>query len=184
MKEPRISIIAAIGMPGRIIGRADGSLPWYLPEDLKHFKELTLGHPVIMGRKTWEDIAKRTNGMGLPRRINVVISKNLDITTLNNPTKIFWARDISGAIDLAKKIPSIVPDEIFIIGGGEIYRQTIGIADYLYITLIHQKFDGEVTFPNFVDKFEEPEIIDLLEDEKTGIPFKFLEFKRKARKKV
>ncbi len=183
MSKIKLSIIAAIGMPGRVLGHSDGRLPWYLPEDFKHFKEITTGHPVIMGRKTWESIAKKTNSKGLLNRINIVISRNGEFRhSVQNIDNVYAVSNVQRAVDLAKLF---APDtsEIFIIGGGEIYRQVLPIVDYLYLTLVHGKFEGDVTFPEFADKFAEPETINLLEDEKTGIGFEFLEFKRPARKK-
>jgi dihydrofolate reductase len=108
----RISIIAAMA-ENRVIGR-DNALPWHLPEDLKHFRSLTMGHHILMGRKTFESIGKP-----LPGRVSVVISRNPEFS---HPG-VLRASSIEEAASLCGN-----DEEVFLIGGAEIYRQAIGIA--------------------------------------------------------
>lgn len=113
---------------------ARNQLLWHLPADLKHFKNVTSGHPVIMGRKTYESIGK-----ALPNRTNIVVSSRKD-----------WFEEgilIVGNLKEALKFARKIDDEIFIIGGGNIYEQTIGVADKLEVTEVDGIFDAEVFFP-------------------------------------
>jgi dihydrofolate reductase len=182
MKEVRLSIIAAMSMPGRIIGRSNGDLPWpKIPADFKRFKQVTMGHPLIMGRKTWEDISRRTGGLGLSGRDHIVISKNgLNMDTVVDPCHTFCAYNIENALHLARKVGGKHNDEIFIIGGGEMYQQTIEMVDRMYLTLIQNQFEGEISFPKYTHLFDDPKEINTLRHK--NISFKFLEFKRKGLK--
>ncbi len=128
-----LSLIAAMAK-GRVIGR-DNTLPWQLPEDLKHFKATTLGKPVIMGRKTWESL-----GRPLPGRRNIVISRNADYS----PTGGELAPSLQAAITMAAEA-----DEIFVIGGADIYRQALPLAQRLYLTEIALDVAGDAHFPEF-----------------------------------
>lgn len=127
-----ISLIAAMDEK-RGLGK-ENKLLCHLPADLKRFKELTKGKPIIMGRKTYDSIGK-----ALPDRWNIVITKQnmniLDVTIVNS---------LEQAIALTKDIP-----EIMIIGGATIFEQAMPLAQRLYLTLIHAKFDADVFFPNF-----------------------------------
>ncbi|MCC8088401.1 MAG: dihydrofolate reductase [Rikenellaceae bacterium] len=127
-----VSIIVAIARNG-VIGSGN-KLIWHIPEDLKRFKTITYGHPVIMGRKTFESI-----GRPLPGRTNVVVSRNPDF----NPEGCVTVDSLDKAI--ARFTPE---EEIFIIGGGEIYRQAMPIADKLYITEVLHDFEGDTYFPD------------------------------------
>lgn len=133
MDHPRISIIAAMAK-NRVIGIAN-TLPWRLPEDLKHFKALTLGHHILMGRKTYESL-----GRPLPGRTNVVITHSQDL-------------QVPGCLvanSIAKAIAACDNDnEIFFIGGAELYRQALGVADRIYLTEIKADFAGDAWFPEF-----------------------------------
>lgn len=128
---PELSVIAAIARNGTI-GR-DNTLPWHLPEDLKHFRALTMGHHIIMGRKTYESL-----GRLLPGRTTVIVSRNHSYV-------------VSGAIvasSLRQAIQACAGDEeIFIIGGAELYREALPIARRLYLTEIDEDFDGDAHFP-------------------------------------
>ena len=135
MNKTKISIIAAVGKD-REIGK-NNQLLWHIPEDLKHFKEITKNHAVIMGQKTFESI-----GRPLPNRLNVVLSKD-DI-------KIDGC-EIAHSIDEAIEVGSKENNEIFIIGGGLVYAQAIGLADKLYLTLVDANFDADVFFPEYGD---------------------------------
>lgn len=128
-----IAIIAAVS-ENHIIGK-EGRLPWHLPKDLARFKQLTYGHPVIMGRKTFESIGKP-----LPGRLNIVVTKNKHYFCRGCLT----AHSIEEAIDIAQK----TDDTIFIIGGGDIYRQALPLSDKIFITRIAQHIQGDVSFPD------------------------------------
>lgn len=133
MGIPRLSIIAAMAK-NRVIGIAN-TLPWRLPEDLKHFKALTLGHHILMGRKTWESLPGK-----LPGRTSVVITRSRD---LQAPGCIV-VNSIEDAIAACSG-----DDEVFFIGGAELYRQALDIADRLYLTEIQAEFAGDAWFPEF-----------------------------------
>jgi len=126
-----ISIIAAIASNG-VIGR-NGGLPWHLPADLRRFREITAGHAVIMGRKTFESI-----GRPLPDRVNIVVSRQAGYGAAG----IVVAGSLQAALALATG-----EDEVFICGGGEIYQQALPLADRIYLTVLDQPFDGAVFFP-------------------------------------
>lgn len=135
-----IALIAAISKNG-IIGK-ENALPWYLPEDLKHFKMLTTGKIVLMGRKTFESILKRL-GKPLPNRTNVIITRQG--LALNDPRLSLGDVKIYSSIDEA--LTHHAGEEIMVAGGGEIFRQTIARADKLYITEVDQTVKGDVYFP-------------------------------------
>lgn len=152
-----------------VIGK-DGDLPWKLSSDLKHFANLTKGHTVIMGRKTYESIFKRL-GHGLPERKNVIITSQADFEAPD----CFIASSINEA---TKKIPP--EEEVFIIGGGKIYEQFLPIADKLYITEVLADIKGDTFFPIY--KGEDWKLISskfYKKDEKNSFDFNFLEFIRK-----
>lgn len=132
----KIIIIAAVAENG-VIGRANGEMPWHVKEEFQHFKQTTLGFPVLMGRKTFE-----TLGMPLKGRENIIITNNKDVRYDFAEVKIFLS--LSQGIDYCKKKNY---EKIFFIGGGEIYRQTISIADEMIISLMKFKADGEIYFP-------------------------------------
>ena len=131
-----IAIIAAVTKNG-VIG-SKGGLPWYIPEDLKRFKSLTTGKTVVMGRKTFESIIQRL-GHPLPNRMSVVITKQADYKV---PPGVIARRSPEDAL-------RGLSGDVFIIGGGEIYAQTINMADTLYITHVDKEVEGDVCFPPF-----------------------------------
>lgn len=133
-----LTLIAAVATNG-VIGK-NNELPWHLPEDLKHFKSLTTGHTVLMGRKTFESIVARL-GKPLPDRKNIVITRQTDYQV---PEGVFVYQDIETALK------NHAGEKIFVIGGAEMYRQTIDLADTLEITHVNQAVDGDTTFP-FID---------------------------------
>lgn len=135
MKRPIISLIAAIGK-NRELGK-DNKLLWHIPEDMKRFKNLTIGHVVIMGRKTYESIGK-----ALPNRINIIVTKD---KTYQAPDCLI-AQSIDEAIEIAKTKEK---EEIFIIGGGQIYAQSISYANRLYLTLINETCEADTFFPDY-----------------------------------
>ena len=132
-KKPRISVIAALAR-NRVIG-IENRLPWRLPEDLAHFKALTLNHPILMGRKTFESL-----GRPLPGRTNIVITRNPDY----RKDGCLVADSISAAIALCDDA-----DEVFFIGGAELYAQAIPLADRLYLTEVDIEATGDAWFPEY-----------------------------------
>ncbi|MBW8524304.1 dihydrofolate reductase [Chryseobacterium chendengshani] len=131
------TIVVAMGEKNEI--GYDNKLLWHLPKDLKHFKDLTSGHPIIMGRKTYESIGKP-----LPNRTNIVVSRKKD-----------WYQEgilIVGSIKEAVKFAKKIDEDIFIIGGGNIYEQTIEITDKLEVTLVKAELKADTFFPKIDPK--------------------------------
>lgn len=114
----------------------DGELPWKFREDMLYFKETTMGYPVLMGRGVFEEIGEKK----LPGRRNIVLTKTRDYTDID--VEVF--RSLETALENLKN-----KKKVFVIGGGEIYRQTIDIADELYITEIHNRYKGDTYFPEY-----------------------------------
>jgi len=130
---PRVFLVAAVAANG-IIG-AGGKLPWHLPQDLKHFKALTLGHPVIMGRKTWESL-----GRPLPGRENIVVTRSAGYDAPG--------ASIAASLDAALALCAGEP-VAFVIGGSELYAAALPLADGLVLTEIHRDYEGDTRFPQF-----------------------------------
>ncbi|MBK9444895.1 MAG: type 3 dihydrofolate reductase [Betaproteobacteria bacterium] len=128
-----LSLIAAMANQ-RVIGR-DNTLPWRLPEDLQHFKRTTLGKPVIMGRKTWESL-----GRPLPGRRNIVVSRNPDYLPVGG--------ELVSSLEAAMAATADV-DEAFVIGGADLYRQALPLAQRIYLTEIAGDYAGDAHFPEF-----------------------------------
>lgn len=135
-KKPIVSAIAAISENDRGIGK-NNDLLWKIPEDLKRFKEITFGHPIIMGRKNFESI-----GRALPGRMNIIVTRDTEYRRDN----CVIAHSIEDAIARAKMLDQ---EEVFIIGGGEIYTQALPMTDRLYLTLIHANKVADVFFPDY-----------------------------------
>ena len=133
MPKPILSLIAAIARNG-VIG-IDNRLPWHLPADLKHFKALTTGHAVIMGRKTWESLPAKFRP--LPGRRNIVVTRNA----------AFRAEGALVAGSLAAAVALAESSEAFIIGGAELYAAALPLADRLCLTEIDADFEGDTRFP-------------------------------------
>jgi dihydrofolate reductase len=130
-RRPRLSLIVAMAR-NRVIGRA-GQLPWHLSADLKRFKALTMGHHIIMGRKTWESI-----GRPLPGRVSIVVTRQPAYAAPGaHPVD-----SLSSALEMAQHDP-----EVFVIGGGEIYREALPLADRIYLTEVDAEFVGDTFFP-------------------------------------
>lgn len=137
----RVSLIVAMA-ENRVIG-LDGGMPWHISADLKYFKRTTMGAPVIMGRKTYESI-----GRALPGRTNVVITRNPEFR--RDDAEV--AGDVAAALRKAQAFAEIEGGgEVFVIGGAEIYAQTLDAADRLYITEIKSAPPGDALFPNLAD---------------------------------
>lgn len=146
----------------------NGGLLCHLPNDLKHFKKITTGHTIIMGRKTYESLP---NG-SLPDRINIVVTSG----DVNNFPGCIVVRSIEEALSVSKS-----HEKVFIIGGGELYRTTFHFADKLYLTRIHNTFnDADTFFPNI--DFKDWELIEEerhMADDKHLYPYTFLTYYRK-----
>ena len=134
-----VAIVAAMAS-NRVIG-VDNRLPWHVSEDLRRFKSLTLGKPVIMGRKTHESIGK-----ALPSRENIVVTRNPGYSSRDALVRNSLEDAIELAIDLAEELGV---DEVSVIGGEEIFRACLGVATKMYITLINRDFSGDAMFPEF-----------------------------------
>lgn len=167
-----LSIIVAVAQNGAI-GRDNGLL-WHISEDLKYFKATTTGHPVIMGRKTYESV-----GRPLPGRRNIVLTRGgLEIPQIKNPQTTSME-----VVDSLEKVLEIAAgdEEFFIMGGGMLYNATFGLADKLYITRIFAAAEDADTF--FPDVNEEEWIVvkegEVLHDEENDIDFQFVVYKRK-----
>ena len=160
-----INLIAVVSEQTRAIGRG-GALLWDLPGDLAHFKELTDGHPVIMGRKTWESLPERWRP--LPKRTNIVVTRD---DAYSAP-----GADVVTSIDIALEVAKSSPgaDEVWIIGGGELYALAISLADRLYLTLVEDGSEGDAHFPVWSD-FKEVERSELKEE--SGVQYSFAIYK-------
>jgi dihydrofolate reductase len=164
MDKPIISIIVAHGENREIGG--NNQLLWQLPSDLTRFKEITMGHPIIMGRKTHESI-----GRALPKRLNIVITRNPEFRAEG----VSIVPTLDEAVALAKQNES---EEIFIIGGGEIFRQALPMVDRLYITKIKDHFPaGDVFFPDYGDFAPVGEKQD---GEENGLMYEYQVWERKS----
>jgi dihydrofolate reductase len=157
-----ISLVVAVSS-NNVIGK-NNQLIWHLPADLKHFKQITTGHTVFMGRKTFDSIRKP-----LPNRKNVVISRSV--------TEIDGC-EVAPSLEEALKLAS--EEEVFIIGGAEIYRQALTIADRIYLTRIHHDFEGDTFFPEIDSQlWQETEREDFLPDEKNKFAYSFITYHRR-----
>ncbi|MCR4280394.1 MAG: dihydrofolate reductase [Candidatus Komeilibacteria bacterium] len=161
MTIPRISIIAAIDN-NRGLGR-DNKLLWHIKTDLQRFKKLTTGHTIIMGRKTYESIGKP-----LPERVNIVLSRR-PVNVLDN---VMVVKTLEESLEEASRREE---EEIFIIGGGQIYSQTMDLADRLYLTVVDGDYGADTFFPAY-DMFDR--VIDQREEEENGIKLTFLTLER------
>ncbi|HEY1081501.1 MAG TPA: dihydrofolate reductase [Prosthecobacter sp.] len=155
--SPRLIAIVAMAA-NRVIG-CDGTLPWHYPEDLKFFKRTTLGHPILMGRTTFESI-----GRPLPGRQNIVLSR-----TLEPREGITVIRDVS-------EHPSACSgaETLFVIGGAQIYAELLPQCHGLYLTLVKKEYEGDTFLPAFEDSFVLKEVLETTED----LEFRYYEAKR------
>jgi dihydrofolate reductase len=145
----------------------NGQIPWRLPDDLKRFKQLTLGHHLIMGRKTYESI-----GRPLPGRTTIVVTQQMGY----QPEGVFLAHSIEAAIQLAG---SRGESEVFCCGGGELYRQMLPLADCIYITRVLTNVVADVTFPQLAEaEWKMVEEVAHPADEKHPFPFVFICYQR------
>jgi dihydrofolate reductase len=154
-----ISLIAAMA-ENRVIGRGN-SIPWTIPSDQKRFRKMTIGHPVIFGRKTFDAI-----GRPLPGRKNIVLTRN----------KNYRAEGAVIVHDLdAAFAAGMDADEVFVCGGGMVFHETIALADRIYLSLIHRKYEGDVFFPDIPPDFVEVK----REEVKEEIPYSVVLYVRR-----
>jgi dihydrofolate reductase len=153
-----IKIIVATSK-NRVIGDSN-SLIWHLPADLKRFKEITTGNTIVMGRKTFESI-----GRPLPNRRNIIITR--DIT---------YNVDGCEVVNSLEEALMLCNNNCFIIGGGEIYSQSMSIADQIYLTQVHEDFDGDTTFPEIGSEWKMVTSQDFEPDEKNRHSYSFIEY--------
>ena len=162
--RPIISMIAAVAGNG-VIGK-ENTMPWHISADLKRFKELTLGKPVIMGRKTYESLPFKP----LPGRKNIIITNN----RMNRYEGAITVTSPEEALNLCR-----ADDEVFICGGAQIYNRFINLADKMYITMIFKSFDGDVKFPEiYQDDWLDVKKSTMHKDEKSGLEYIFVDYKR------
>ena len=160
-----LTAIAAVAQNG-IIGK-DNDLIWHLPDDLKHFKKLTKGHTIIMGRKTWESIGAKP----LPKRRHIIVTRNAEYQAVGAEV----TTSISDAIALIEN-----DDQPFIVGGAEIYRLAMPFVKRLELTYVHNDFDGDTHFPEFdKNEWEVTSEVRHEADEKHEWPFTFVRLDRR-----
>jgi dihydrofolate reductase len=160
-----ISMIAAMD-ENRLIGNGP-DIPWQMPVDRRHFRDMTLGKPVVMGRKTFETL-KRPLG----KRHNIILTRN---TTYKVPKGCSVAHSVADVLELCKET-----EELMICGGAPIYKAFLPHANRLYLTQIHATFEGDVYFPEFdITAWEEVKRIDGEPDEKNPYPYSFLFLERR-----
>ncbi len=168
MNTSHLSILVAMAR-NRVIGK-DNTLPWYLPADLRHFKALTLGNHIIMGRKTYESIGKP-----LPGRTNIIITRQVNyhapgaiiVNSVDDALRLYTKRDNRSA-------------QGFIIGGAELYQQTLGLCQRIYMTELQHNFEGDTFFPNLnPDEWNETIREKHYSDGKDPLEFHFIVLDRK-----
>ncbi|MEI6269044.1 MAG: dihydrofolate reductase [Methylococcaceae bacterium] len=160
----KISLIVAMAS-NRVIG-LDNKMPWHLSADLKKFKSITMGSPILMGRKTYESI-----GRPLPGRTNMIISRNLDYQ--QEGCLVF--NDLKTAFKKADENT----DEIFIIGGSDLYKAILPMADTIYLTLINRDFEGDTFFPEIdLNEWSEVTREDIKDDPDTPFSYSFLKLEK------
>lgn len=159
----KISIIVAMDL-NRVIG-ANNDLPWRLPEDLRHVKKITTGHPIIMGRKNYESI-----GRPLPGRRNIVLTRDKDFKA--NGCEV--VHSVSDIYDICKG-----EEEIFIFGGEQIYKLFLPVTEKIYLTRIHSEFEGDTFFPEIdLNEWKETSVKQGITDEKNPYVYFFHEYER------
>ena len=155
-----IKIIVAISK-NRVIGDSN-KLIWNLPSDLKRFKEITTGHPIVMGRKTFESI-----GRPLPNRRNIIITRDEEY-------------EIEGCevVNSIEEALLLTGNDCFIIGGGEIYKQTLHIAEQIYMTIVDEEFLGDTQFPELTNSWYVSKKEDFLSDDKNPYNYSFILYEK------
>ena len=159
----KISIVVAMAA-NRVIGN-NNQLPWHLPADLKHFKQTTMGKPILMGRKTWESI-----GRPLPGRTNIVITRDENYAAPG----CLVVHSVEAAMQAAEQ-----QDEVMVIGGAEFYNQVLPRTDTIYLTRIHQDFEGDTFFPELDEaEWQEVERVDCDADDRNPYAYSFIRLNR------
>ncbi|MBS0352560.1 MAG: dihydrofolate reductase [Proteobacteria bacterium] len=166
MARPLLALIAACARGG-VIG-IENRLPWHLPEDMKFFRETTRGKPVIMGRKTWESLPDAFRP--LPGRLNIVVSRNPDFQAAGGRVVASLEAALAAAGDA---------EIAFVIGGAELYRQALPLADRLLLTEIDRDYAGDALFPDF-DRSVWREASRQTQVAESGLPFAFVSYERNA----
>jgi dihydrofolate reductase len=160
----KISLIAAMGA-NRVIG-ADNRMPWHLSADLKRFRQITMGRPILMGRKTHQSI-----GRPLPGRQNIVLTSD----------PAYRAPGCAVVHDLDAALSEAEGEELMVIGGAALYRALLPRADRLYLTLIHREFAGDVFFPEFEPgEWRERSREDVADDPDSGLSYSFVVLERRG----
>jgi dihydrofolate reductase len=162
----RVSLVAAVAHGG-VIGRG-GVIPWRIPEDAQHFRALTMGHPVVMGRRTWDSLPSRFRP--LPGRRNVVVTRNA-AWQVDGAER---APSLADALDLLQGAP-----QVFVIGGGQLYAEALPLADELLLTEIDADIEGDTFFPEwdrakFAERSRERHVSE------AGIPFSLVSYARRT----
>ena len=162
---PNLAIIAAVS-DNRVIGR-DNRLPWRMPADLAHFKRLTMGKPIVMGRHTWESLP----GL-LPHRTHVIVTRDRDYVAQGGL--------VVHSIDQALRLVGDA-EEVMVVGGAKLYAQTLPLASRMYLTVVHGRFEGDTVFPDY-DEAEWHEVARESHpaDERNSYAYTFLDLKRHA----
>lgn len=156
-----ISLIVAIAQNG-VIGKSNGEMSWHVKEEFQHFKNTTLGHPIIMGRKTFETLGKPLKG-----RLNIVVTRNKSYKS--DFDDIIIKSSLQNAVEYCRESD---PEKIFIIGGGEIYKQAINFVDEMIITFMKFEAEGEVRFPEIknadwtIEKINDHELFEIFRYER------------------
>ena len=161
-----LSIISAVA-ENRIIGNKN-TLPWHMPADFKYFKEATLGKVIVMGLNTFKSIGEKP----LPDRKNIILNNDVNYAP---PKGCFVARSIDELLEMTKNEP-----EVMICGGASVYKQFLPLAQKLYLTYIHQNFEGDTYFPEFsLSEWKEVKRIDNKADEKNKYDYSFVVLEKK-----
>jgi dihydrofolate reductase len=155
-----VKIIVAVSS-NRVIGDSN-KLLWNLPADLKHFKNITTGHPIVMGRKTYDSI-----GRPLPNRRNIVITTQPD-----------YKLEGVEVVNSIQEALLLTNNDCFIIGGGEIYKQTLHLSDQIYMTVVDKEFVGDTTFPELPKSWYVSKKEDFLSDEKNTYNYSFIFYEK------
>ena len=167
-KKPNLSIIVAMA-DNRAIGK-DNDLLWHLSGDLKRFKKLTTGHPVVMGRKTWDSLPKRP----LPGRQNIVMT--------TNPNFAADGATVVHSINELFNVLKDCDDEVFVMGGASIYQMLLPFTNRLYVTRVYRDYEADVYFPTIdMSEFTLVSLGDPMLDEESGLDYAYEEYDRKYR---
>lgn len=165
----KISLIVAMAC-NRVIGR-DGQMPWHLSADLQRFKRITLGSPIVMGRKTYEAI-----GRPLPGRQNLIVSRNADYQAPGCQVFDSTKKALQAAANA---------DEVFVIGGATLYEALLPYADYLYLTVIDKAFAGDTLFPQIDDStWEEISCEEVTDDAAVDFSYRFLTLQNRYKRSL